>query len=88
VTRGGKVGSVADKMMGGYLICGNHYWGWGVTLAEAKARFRFFGGRLGRGYEIFEFSPTTECLGVTSIGYVQWNGDEPKHTLVNPRRKK
>ena len=87
-----RYGEAADnKMIGGFLVIAGAMfgtWGWGATLKEAKARFTTFGGKLSRGYDIFEFTPETEFLGVRQDGLIQWDGPEAKHTTVKARGQK
>ena len=61
------------KMMGGILLVGYHYWGWGEDLAAAKVSLRKAGGRLTEGYIIYTFNPDAEFLYVDNFGRVTYN---------------
>lgn len=68
------------------LVIGQHYWGHGNTLAEAKKNFREEGGILSKGYAIIEFRPGLTFKGVNSYGFYTWSGGgEPTITEVKPR---
>lgn len=67
-----------EPMMGGYLILGLHYWGWGATVVEARAQFKREGGRLNRRHLIYRFPDDTQFHGVDRYGWYSWTGDEPE----------
>ena len=65
------------------LVIGQHYWGHGHDLAQAKKQFRLEGGVLSLGYMIFEFPAELTFTGVDMIGQVHWERDE-KHADIKP----
>ena len=76
------------------LVIGNHYWGHGSDLADAKKIFTNHGGRLSLGYTIVEFTDGIEFDGVDQMGGVHWRDKQwvegaevrsPKMTEVKPR---
>jgi len=54
------------------LVIGNHYWGHGKDLADAKKIFTKEGGKLSLGYTIVEFTDGVEFDGVDQMGGVHW----------------
>lgn len=75
---------------GGFVVIAYGYWGYGSTLAEAKANFRRYGGRLSAGYEVFAFDDRTVFVGVDNFGSVHYLGDTPENkptrTITKPRK--
>lgn len=70
------------------VVIGNHYWGKGETLAEAKKQFRREGGRLSLGYTILDFGTDLTFKGVDQMGRVYWEGEgRPTDTEVPARKK-
>lgn len=78
------------------LVIGNHYWGHGEDLKEAKRNFQREGGKLSLGYNIVEFADGVKFDGVNQLGQVFWKDEkwcedgvrelrEPKVTEVKPR---
>ncbi len=67
------------------LVIGQMHWGKGDTLAEAKTQWRKQGGRLSRGYVVYEFPAETLFLGVNGMGGVHWLGEAPTEREVAPR---
>ena len=76
------------------LVIGNHYWGHGADLKEAKRIFQNQGGKLSHGYSIVEFTDGLKFDGVNQLGQVFWKDEkwtegaevrEPKITEVKPR---
>lgn len=68
------------------VVMGQFYWGRGDTLDEAKKNFKSQGGSLIRGYTIYEFPPETLFMGVNGMGFISWDGPEPKRTEVKARK--
>lgn len=64
-----------------FLVMGQHYWGQGLTLAEAKANFKRQRGLLGRGYTEMEFPPGVEFMNVDGMGYVHWRYADPDNKV-------
>ena len=70
------------------LVIGQHYWGHGKDVAEAKKIFKQQGGVLSNGYAIVDFGDDLEFEGVNPIGYVLWKGEgDPKVTQIPPKGK-
>ena len=72
------------------LVIGQHYWGHGKNLTEAKRNFKAEGGQLSKGYMIFVFDDGQQFKGVNSFGMVSWHNDdgsdrEPQATEVPAR---
>lgn len=80
-------GEWVDASSTEFVAIGMGYWGKGADLAEAKANFRKFGGRLSDGYMVLEFGPGSEFSGVSGMGYYHWHGEAPTVTEVPARRK-
>lgn len=74
---------------GGFLLVGFGCWGWALTLDEAKANFKAYGGgRLTDGYEIFPMGPDTTFTGTDGFGRLYFEGPVPHPVPVAPKGKK
>lgn len=69
------------------VVIGQHYWGKGQDVDEAKRNFKREGGSLVNGYTILEFSNGLIFRGVDQMGRVHWDDQHSNSEIINGRRR-
>lgn len=61
-----------------YVVVGPHYWGFGLSIVEARDNFRKHGGTVTPNTGIMIFDEDTEFFGIDQMGRYEYKGNPPE----------